>query len=127
MPRTIYRKYGEQSWRFLDARGLYTIDCVREYFDVPMDCNTWYYGGKYQYRGFRPPQCKEGSWLSAHKRGMAFDLKPRKGNVKDMRLKIIENNLIFPYLTLIEAKVSWLHLAVENILDCDTSIKIIKP
>ena len=128
VPPDIYKKYGETAWRFLDARILYTADCLREYFDLPLVANTWMSGGDKKYRGYRPPSCSIGAPNSAHRRGQAIDLVCPKRDIQNMRLEIIEKNLIFPYLTVIEDKVNWLHISCENIVeDSMTSIKIIQP
>lgn len=82
-------------------------------------------GGKIEYLGYRPIDCTQGADNSAHRRGQALDL-ICAGDIDAMRLKIIEKNVLFQYLTVMEAKVPWLHISCENMIG-NKSIVLVEP
>ena len=113
VPKDIYEKYGEQAWQFLDERALITLDALREYYGKIV-INDWNWGGKNQYRGFRPPNCTIGAKLSQHRFGRAFDCILRQNGINHGRDFILEHPDYFPYINAIEMDVNWLHLDVRN-------------
>lgn len=99
-----------------DSRLLYTLDCLREHFGVRMHINNWQWGGDRNYSGFRPADCKIGAKHSQHRYGRAADIIIPNGeyDAEHMRLKIFENNILFPYITYMEDGVDWLHVDCRN-------------
>lgn len=116
VPQFLYKSYGESSLRFLDERILKTIDRLREQYGV-MVCNDWKWGGRFDSRGYRPPNDPDGSRLSAHKRSCAVDIMPRETFSSMIRHDIKQNKYphVFEFITLIEDNVNWLHISCENV------------
>jgi len=110
VPESIFAARGEKSLELMDARILYTADCLREFLGVPLIINTWLWNGSTQYRGFRPQGIGVGSALSQHKYGRALDFVSKKMTAEQMRLKILECSKLFPYITFMENKVNWVHV-----------------
>lgn len=121
VPRKIYKELGNKAWKLFDWRALYTLDCLREFFGK-LTVNDWYWGGKRQYAGWRPQNCRVGSKWSLHKRGAAFDPKSKTISAEQMRLKILEHNILFPYISAIESDTpTWVHFDLR----CDESDTIL--
>lgn len=115
VPEKIYRQYENEQyklWWVFDPRLLKAHDLMRQRYGR-MVANTWYWGGKHQYRGWRPPECIYGSRLSQHRFGRALDTVPLDVTVEEIRTDIIggEN---FLYITEIELDVAWLHAGCRN-------------
>lgn len=119
VPANIYAARGERSIELLDWRIVYSLDCIREFLDIPLTVNTWLWQGQTQYRGFRPPnsESSQGAPLSQHKFGRAIDFVSKKMSAEDMRQKIVQANRLFPYITYMEDEVNWVHI------DCRQSDK----
>lgn len=121
---TVYKKYKENSVRFIDNRLLITLDKIREILGVPLVINDWYWGGNNQQRGLRTNICQivksKGNvlYLSSHCFGRAFDAVSAKMTAEEMRRKIVLNAHLLPYPIRMESGVSWLHVdlnMLENV------------
>jgi len=104
-------------WQLFDPRTLYVGDRIREKYGK-MICNTWWWGGTHQYRGWRPIGCKEGAEYSQHRFGRALDLVPMGATVEDI-WSDIEAGDNFNYITCIEkgsaeTEITWLHFDTRN-------------
>jgi hypothetical protein len=106
---------GDLLWLMFDRRVLWTADRLRERYG-PMQANTWYWGGKHQYRGWRPWNCSIGAFLSQHKFGRAEDLVPLKYDVQKIREDIVteRDNPDFQHITCLEDNIPWLHFDTRN-------------
>lgn len=122
-------------WSMFDGRMLYTADQLRERFG-PMLVNTWRYGGSFQFRGWRPWDCKIGARLSQHKFGRAPDLDPRDVSPEEIRADIIAQSKDpklwfsgpYRYITCIEAGTpTWLHFDVRNWDVAKSGLLIVNP
>lgn len=72
VPPETWEAEGEQAIRHVDERLLLTAEQLWDHFNqVHGKCsiviNNWCYGGKFKYRGYRPPSCFEGAKLSMHR------------------------------------------------------------
>lgn len=107
--------YGDRLWYMFDVRLLVTLDRLRRHYGK-LVANTWMWGGRHQYRGWRPMDVNVGAQLSQHKFGRAIDLIPLNTRVDKIRQDIIDDPFHedFVHITTIEADVSWLHLDVRN-------------
>jgi len=130
VPKEIYDVLGDKSLLVMDYRVLKTDDAIREFFGVPVIINTWHdskmvkkYGLR-RYSGYRPFQCKVGAAFSQHKFGRASDKVVVGIDIKTVRRAIIDNQRHFPYITVIEDKVSWLHTDCRCIIGSE--IQLIK-
>lgn len=131
-----YPKYKDNLWFIFDKKFLLTLQLLRNrYGKVFM--NSWKWGGKDQYRGFRPWDCEIGAKLSQHKFGRAGD--PYFQNVtadevrEDLFKKQKEDRIqgsVFEYITCIEdgsiAK-TWFHFDVRNWKTEKDGILVVKP
>lgn len=117
VPPDIYKQYGRHSLRLLDKNMLLMIDGIREFFGKPITINNWSWEGKFTLRGFRPPDCKVGAWLSQHKFGRAGDMDIEGYTAEEARQAIIANQKspLLNWIRVIEDKVSWLHVDTRNI------------
>ena len=118
LPKDFYEqnisRYGDRLWLMFDDRILWTYDRLRErYGRIIM--NDWFWGGRHQYRGWRPFDCPVGAKLSQHKFGRAGDgifLQPAANIRQDILYDEFDND--FQYISVIEKDVSWLHLDCRN-------------
>ncbi len=123
--KKTFEQFGADAWMLLDPRALETLDAIRTYFAAPVTVNDWPFGGKNQYRGFRPPDCKVGAKYSQHRRGAAFDISVKGYGADQVREEIIAHkDTYFPYIMCLEAEVPWVHFDVRNIPD---PIRIVYP
>lgn len=72
--KATFDKYGSFSYTFIDERILRLAQWLREQLGE-VACNDWYWGGKYDSRGFRQSTNDDHSPYSPHARGTALDLK----------------------------------------------------
>lgn len=133
----IYKKRGDASIELMDKEILEAIDFIREDLDLPVTINNWFWGGKYDGRGYRWDNKKlhpEYSNTSQHS-GKAIDFNVRGMSAEQVNNWIIENRN-HPKLRavrFIEMGKSWTHIdsrPTENdVLICwwtDGSTKIHK-
>lgn len=125
VPPEIYEQLGDKSILLIDYRILKTDDTIREYFGVPVIINNWHKGGKRKYSGFRTAECNVGARWSQHRYGRASDKLLTGIDIKKVRKEILINQKHFPYITVIEDGVSWLHTDCRCIVD--NEIQLIKP
>ena len=83
--KKIYDRWGTDSSWFINQRVVNLAQFYRDFFTryfrnkdanvshVIIVINTWFYGGKDEYSGFREPEGKEGASLSQHRFCNAFD------------------------------------------------------
>lgn len=114
LPKKIYDTIDHNiAWWIFDDRALRTLDVLRLYFGTTI-INTWKWGGKNHYRGYRPDDCPVGAKYSQHKFGRAFDcIFPYKNTAK-VRLYILEHPQIFPHISSIEMETPHLHFDIRN-------------
>ena len=123
-PKHFYNKFKNQSIKFIDPRIYVLADKIREYFDKTMTINDWAYGGKFNYRGFRPNQLliesytknekAFGSLTSQHAFGRAIDFHFDAIDTEEARQEIIRvRDEKFPEITAIEMDVNWIHVDVR--------------
>lgn len=126
LPKEFYQGHagkGDKLWFLFDSRILHVADQLRSVYGK-MICNTWYWGGGNQYRGYRPIDCGIGAEFSQHKFGRALDLVPIDVSVDRVRDEIILNRKDWSRITAIELEVNWLHIDCRN---WDGDILLIKP
>ena len=110
MPSKKYQNY----WLILmDERILITLDEVRKYYGRPVTVNNWYWGGKFNSRGWREQNDQDGATLSQHKFGRAVDFDVYQIPAEEVRNDIRKGK--FPLITCIERDVSWVHIDVRNV------------
>lgn len=124
--KAMYKKRGHKAISLLDAHVLYSLDTLRAFLsdltpDQPkrgsLTVNDWMWGGIYQARALRAPGDDSYSSTSKHAHGMAIDTQSKYYTAEELRNFILENRELFPYITCIEADVSWLHFDTRNLRD----------
>ena len=121
IPKETYRILDRRNelykvWWLFDPRILMTADRIWEHYSSVSNklvCNTWWWGGKSHYRGWRPPGCSTGAEHSQHRFGRALDLIPTKVSVEEIRQEIKAGES-FGSITCIEDDISWLHIDCRN-------------
>ncbi len=115
--RVTYQIYGEEVIKLLNPDLLYSIDGVREFFNLPVTINNWYEGGPFQYRGYRCEDCPVGARNSYHKLGMASDLNVKGLSADEVRKAILANkdNELLSKIMRMEADVTWVHLDIGQV------------
>ena len=109
-----YRKWGEQSWQFLDTDYLHALLVIRrDILKKPMWCNST----QKKQRGLRCNRCqmvrdKTSVYLSSHVLGKAGDFSITGMTAEEARQAIKKNAALLPCNIRIEKAVSWLHFDV---------------
>ncbi|MEA3223332.1 MAG: hypothetical protein U9P49_09250 [Thermodesulfobacteriota bacterium] len=116
LPKDIYEStmyLGLSRWQWFDERMLQTCDFLRNTFGK-MIMNTWYWGGRHQYRGWRPLDCEYGADWSQHKFGRAGDSVFMDITAHEVRKYVLAHPQEFHHITCIEMGVAWFHFDVRN-------------
>jgi len=115
VPKKMYRKYGDKSWRYVDVRLIETIDILKEHFNLgTMTINNYFWGGNREWSGIRTPDSPNYSYGSQHSYANAFDIVFSDYNAEEVRNFITENKNVFKYVKGMELGVSWVHLDCRN-------------
>ena len=116
LPQDFYINYKDNNniWFCFDGRILETADRLRTRYGR-LTANDWYWGGRNQYRGWRPPNCEIGAKLSQHKFGRSIDFHSNEISSKEIREDIKKNyetDDAFRYITCIEDfnGMNWVHV-----------------
>jgi hypothetical protein len=115
VPEHIYKKYGEQAWRFIDSRLIESIDTLKEHFSTgTMTINNYVWNGDRHWSGLRTPISPWYSETSMHSFGKAIDAVFSDYTAEEVRLYITNNLKFFPHIKGLEKDVSWVHLDIRN-------------
>jgi hypothetical protein len=117
VPPETYKIHGDSSLMFIDERLLRTMDLIRDWFNRPVVINNWNTGGHLQYRGYRPPECKEGAAESQHRFGRAcdFDVEGLSAEAARKILLDHQSDASFQFIRRIELGTSWVHIDLANV------------
>lgn len=117
---TVFNRYGEQAWKFIDPTILESLLVVRIYLKKPITINNWHIGGKFSQRGLRHNMSaivkkKTRLYLSAHIFGKAIDFDVKGMTAVEVREWIVENKNKFPHKIRLERNmngnpISWVHM-----------------
>lgn len=117
VPPTVFDRWGQKAWWFIDQELCKTIDELRELFGASITINNWLWSGTYSQSGYRDNSSVYYNEFSAHSFGKAADMKI-KGYTSDVSIQMImdwkkEGKL--EYLTRMElATDGWVHVDVFN-------------
>jgi len=115
VPKKMYEKYGEKSWRYVDVRLIETIDRLKEHFNLgTMTINNYFWNGDREWSGIRTPDSPNYSYGSQHSFANAFDIVFSHYTAEEVRNYILDNLHEFEYIKGMELAVSWLHIDVRN-------------
>lgn len=100
------------AWKIFDFELLLSLQELRAFTNKTFIINNWKDGGQFSYRGYRPPECKQGALVSAHRFGRAIDFHVADGSItaEEMRKLIIKNRDKFPGIKRMESGVNWVHI-----------------
>lgn len=126
--KKTFDRYQQQAWQFFDPRLLAVVVWLRDGMKIPLVCNNWAKGGKFDERGFRSnldPLCLEKTkagklYCTAHGRGQGIDLSSGKASANEIRQWIRKNINSCPYAIRLENDKSaptWCHIDVCNTTD----------
>jgi len=106
---------GDYLWTLISPQILWTYDQLRKEFGKII-MNDYPWGGKNQYRGYRPPACRVGAWKSRHKACDAGDSVFERYNVEEIRQDILSNpnKEQYKHITCMEEGMPWLHIDCRN-------------
>ena len=119
---SVYNKYGETAWQFIDSKLMESLLVVRESLGKPMTINNWQWGGRFAERGLRHNlsdlvATKSRVYLSAHMMGKAADFDVEGMEAFEVRNWIVDNANLFPHKIRLEnemrgKQINWVHLDV---------------
>ena len=109
VPKKIFDQYGHKAWRFIDLEIVKSAQHIKNHFKAPTICNDWLWGGKMQFRGYRPEWCDIGSKTSLHRLRGALDLTIVGFEPEEVR-EAIRKNWDKWGIARIEADVNWNHI-----------------
>ena len=123
--KQVYERYGTACWSFFDPRLLAVVVWLRKSMGIPLVCNNWASGGKFDERGFRAnldplvaSKTKKGSlYCSSHSRGQGIDLSSGRAAAPTIRHWIRLHKEELPYPIRLESDKSaptWVHIDVCN-------------
>lgn len=123
--KQVYQRYGQQAWQFFDPRLLAVVVWLRKQMGIPLVCNNWANGGKFDERGFRAncdPIVKKKTmagtlYCSAHTRGQGIDLSSGRATANEIRewIRMHREDLPFPIrLESDKSAPTWVHIDVCN-------------
>ena len=115
--KATYQIYGEDAIKLFSFDLLFSVDGVRDFFNLPVTINNWSTGGPFQYRGLRGENCPIGAKNSYHKKGMAADLDVKGMKAEEVRQVILTNkdDERLARIMRMELAVTWVHLDVGQI------------
>ena len=130
--KNVYNKYGEDAWKFIDAKLIDNIDWLREKLNRKITANTYYWGGRFNQRGLRhnlsaitiKKTLKKLIYLSAHILGKALDFDVEGMTAKQVRDFIKKHQKELPHPCRLEEGVTWVHM---DVIDTGIKVYIFKP
>ncbi len=128
VPPETWATYKERSVKFTDQRIVNLLEAIRTLCgNKRVTANNWHYGGKFRYRGYRPPECKVGAVKSMHRVFQAVDFDVEDMTAEEVRGVIRMNQVELMKLGLrrMESGVSWVHIDTKE--TGLTTIKEFKP
>ena len=100
-----FKQFGSMAWDFFDDSTLETLYVIRRGIGVPFFVNNWAIGGNLSQRGLRCNVCPlvkektalEKVYMTAHGPGKAVDFTAKGMTANEVRLWIVENQVLLPY------------------------------
>lgn len=114
--KELYELLGNNALRLYNQDLLKDLDSLRENLNRKITVNDWYWGGIWSQRGIRTIKSKTGESTSQHMQMNAIDFVVEGMTAKQVRKHIRDNRELYPAITRLEGKVSWVHIDGKNIL-----------
>ena len=121
--KTVFDKYGDKSWQFINPRLLHTMLVIRKELGKSITINNWKWGGKFSQRGLRENTSSivmsknrlGKTYLSAHVLGSAVDFDVKGMDAMDVRIWLVGSASKLPYKIRLEnemngKQINWIHL-----------------
>ena len=104
-----------REWLLFDSRLLQVADELRATFGK-CTVNDWFWGGQFNWSGFRTSEYEGSKLFSQHSHGRALDMKFGRNKLEKIQSKIIDDRLTWKEIKGLEKgeKVTWLHVDVRN-------------
>ena len=131
-----YSMYGNRAWEFFTSEILMSIDGVRDFMQLPVRVNNWFWGGRFQWRGARTKICKVGARKSEHRLIYYNNYPPHLCNAIDFDVKgmpaesvrgIIlgyKDHELFQHINRMEKDTNWVHIDCKPV---EERIKVFVP
>lgn len=112
----------KEFFKLVNPKIIAVAEFYRNFFGVPIIVNNWHSGGTYEYRGWRPKNCKVGAKKSQHKLGNAFDCDVKGKSAESVRTIILKNKGLFYAngVRRLENGVTWVHTDIKEGLTLTT-------
>lgn len=131
VPESVFNELSEdKSWNLFSNEALYMLLSIRESWDKPLLINSKTRG--YQYSGYRPIDCSIGAKYSAHRLGLAFDIKDLRGDTEGLYNHVLKKGDLLGVreiedraYTIDGKNTPWMHCSVRN--HYGKGLRIIKP
>lgn len=91
VPKDIYYQFHNKSQWFIQKHVVEYMEAIRVRYGQSITINDWKWGGKFNYRGFRPPNSTVGAKLSQHRLGNAVDFNVKNMSCDEVREDILNN------------------------------------
>lgn len=118
--KTVFDKFGQTAWKFIDKDLLACLLIIREKLGKPITINNWHKGGQFSQRGLRTNispmvKGKTSLYLSAHLFGKGVDFDVAGMTAVEVRAWIVANAALFPCKIRLERNmagkpINWVHL-----------------
>lgn len=117
VPKYFWKKFGEKCIWWISPEIISMGEFIRERYGKPVKINDWIFGGKLEYRGFRPATSTVGAEYSQHKLSRAIDFNVRGMTTKEVYDDIVKNwQKDWPFTTMedIRDTPGWTHIDCRN-------------
>lgn len=129
----LYELLGNNAWKLFDEEFLkdvdrFVSDLKRDLGVKSVTVNNWLWNGRFTQSGYREMNSSTGSPRSAHKRGLALDLKFNGCTVKEACNYLLHNQQKYSRIRRIEdvdSTPTWLH--VDGVDSGKNEIHVFKP
>ena len=121
VPQRLFQEFRHRQdvlWGLFNPYLLWTADAIRDHYKCSMVCNDWLWGGRFQGRGYRPPDYETGARHSTHRRGCGLDLWPDASTTNGVAIR--DDIIAYPwwepfqFITCVETNVRHLHFDLRN-------------
>jgi hypothetical protein len=112
VPQSIYEERGDRAIHLIDSRIITFLEMFREYTKSPITINDWYWGGRFDGRGFRDTDNPDYKKYSQHSNGRGIDFDVKGWTPDQVRQWIVKNKDLWWVrpITFVEDDVNWVHI-----------------
>jgi len=107
--KRVYDLCGDMSVALIPLEELVALVKLKDHFCTKITINTWFWGGKFDGRGYRDLKEKTGSATSQHRISKGWDLDIAGFTAQEARDDIVQHQRKFPDIRRLEGGVNWVH------------------